>query len=146
MLPLETKSKLLIFISSWPVHLCSCLHDAYLGLRLTTSCVYFSGSTGKPKGILHTCGGYMIYAATTFKYVFDYQDDDIYWCTADVGWITGHTYVCYGPLACGATSVIVGALLREKTFKISCLHPAQAMPLHAPGSIFPIWDRLCPMK
>ncbi|OWF34906.1 acetyl-coenzyme A synthetase, cytoplasmic-like [Mizuhopecten yessoensis] len=68
--------------------------------------LYTSGSTGKPKGVLHTVGGYMLYAATTFKYDFDYQDNDIYWCTADVGWITGHTYVCYGPLANGATSVI----------------------------------------
>lgn len=67
----------------------------------------FSGSTGKPKGVLHTVGGYLLYAATTFKYVFDYKPNDIYWCTADVGWITGHTYVVYGPLANGATSVIV---------------------------------------
>lgn len=66
-----------------------------------------SGSTGKPKGVLHTMAGYMIYAATTFKYVFDYHPGDIYWCTADIGWITGHTYVVYGPLANGATSVLV---------------------------------------
>lgn len=66
-----------------------------------------SGSTGKPKGVLHTTGGYLLYAATTFKYVFDYHPGDIYWCTADVGWITGHSYVVYGPLANGATSVIV---------------------------------------
>lgn len=70
----------------------------------TTPC---SGSTGKPKGVLHTTGGYLMYAATTFKYVFDYKNNDVYWCTADVGWITGHTYVVYGPLANGATSVIV---------------------------------------
>lgn len=69
--------------------------------------VCFSGSTGKPKGVLHTVGGYMLYAATTFKYVFDYHPEDVYWCTADVGWITGHTYVCYGPMLNGATSVIV---------------------------------------
>ena len=70
--------------------------------------VVFSGSTGKPKGVLHTQGGYMMYSSTTFKYVFDYQaEDDIYWCTADVGWITGHSYVSYGPLVNGATSVIV---------------------------------------
>ncbi|KAL8576516.1 Acetyl-coenzyme A synthetase, cytoplasmic [Nucella lapillus] len=68
--------------------------------------LYTSGSTGKPKGVLHTVGGYMLYSATTFKYTFDYQPDDIYWCTADVGWITGHTYVCYGPMANGATSII----------------------------------------
>ncbi|XP_046567034.1 acetyl-coenzyme A synthetase, cytoplasmic-like isoform X2 [Haliotis rubra] len=68
--------------------------------------LYTSGSTGKPKGVLHTVGGYMLFTATTFKYVFDYQPDDVYWCTADVGWITGHSYVCYGPLGNGATSII----------------------------------------
>ncbi|KAG8249114.1 Acetyl-coenzyme A synthetase, cytoplasmic [Homalodisca vitripennis] len=68
--------------------------------------LYTSGSTGKPKGVLHTTGGYLLYAATTFKYVFDYHPGDVYWCTADVGWITGHTYVVYGPLANGAQSVI----------------------------------------
>ncbi|CAK9803489.1 Acetyl-coenzyme A synthetase [Anthophora plagiata] len=68
--------------------------------------LYTSGSTGKPKGVLHTTGGYLIYAATTFKYVFNYHPGDVYWCTADVGWITGHTYVVYGPLANGATSII----------------------------------------
>lgn len=70
-----------------------------------------SGSTGKPKGVLHTTGGYLIYAATTFKYVFDYQPSDVYWCTADIGWITGHTYVVYGPLVNGATSVLVSVFL-----------------------------------
>ncbi|KAI4499858.1 hypothetical protein M0802_005114 [Mischocyttarus mexicanus] len=68
--------------------------------------LYTSGSTGKPKGVLHTTAGYLLYAATTFKYVFDYHLGDIYWCTADIGWITGHTYVVYGPLANGATSVL----------------------------------------
>ncbi|WKX26161.1 acetate--CoA ligase [Tatumella ptyseos] len=68
--------------------------------------LYTSGSTGQPKGVLHTTGGYLVYAATTFKYVFDYQPEDIYWCTADVGWITGHSYLLYGPLACGATTVM----------------------------------------
>ncbi|XP_072206355.1 acetyl-coenzyme A synthetase, cytoplasmic isoform X1 [Excalfactoria chinensis] len=68
--------------------------------------LYTSGSTGKPKGVLHTVGGYMLYAATTFKYVFDYQPEDIYWCTADIGWITGHSYITYGPLANGATSIL----------------------------------------
>ena len=69
--------------------------------------LYTSGSTGKPKGVLHTTGGYMLYAYATFKYVFDYHPNDIYWCTADIGWITGHTYLVYGPLANAATSVIV---------------------------------------
>ncbi len=68
--------------------------------------LYTSGSTGKPKGVLHTTGGYMVYAATTFKYIFDYRDGDIWWCTADIGWITGHTYILYGPLANAATSVM----------------------------------------
>lgn len=68
--------------------------------------LYTSGSTGKPKGVLHTTGGYLVYAATTFKYVFDYHPGDIYWCTADVGWVTGHSYLLYGPLACGAISLM----------------------------------------
>jgi len=68
--------------------------------------LYTSGSTGKPKGVLHTTGGYMVYAATTFEYVFDYKPSEVYWCTADVGWITGHSYIVYGPLACGAQSVV----------------------------------------
>ena len=67
--------------------------------------LYTSGSTGKPKGMVHTCGGYMVYTAYTFMNVFQYQPDDIYWCTADIGWITGHSYMVYGPLACGATFV-----------------------------------------
>ena len=68
--------------------------------------LYTSGSTGKPKGLLHTTGGYLLYAAMTHKYVFDYQDGDIYWCTADIGWITGHSYVLYGPLCNGATTLM----------------------------------------
>ncbi|PAU64386.1 acetate--CoA ligase [Pseudomonas sp. PIC25] len=68
--------------------------------------LYTSGSTGKPKGVLHTTGGYLLSAAMTHKYVFDYHDGDIYWCTADVGWVTGHSYIVYGPLANGATTLI----------------------------------------
>ncbi|MDH5752294.1 MAG: acetate--CoA ligase [Deltaproteobacteria bacterium] len=68
--------------------------------------LYTSGSTGKPKGVLHTTGGYMVYASLTHEYVFDYKQGDIYWCTADIGWITGHSYILYGPLANGATSVM----------------------------------------
>ena len=68
--------------------------------------LYTSGSTGKPKGVLHTTGGYLLQAAMTFKYIFDYQEGDIYWCTADVGWVTGHSYIVYGPLANGATTVM----------------------------------------
>ncbi len=68
--------------------------------------LYTSGSTGKPKGALHTTGGYLLYAAMTHKYIFDYHDGDIYWCTADVGWVTGHSYIVYGPLANGATTIM----------------------------------------
>src|SRR5689334_14374628 len=68
--------------------------------------LYTSGSTGKPKGVLHTTGGYMVFASMTHQYVFDYHDGDIYWCTADVGWVTGHSYIVYGPLANGAITLM----------------------------------------
>ncbi len=68
--------------------------------------LYTSGSTGKPKGVVHTSGGYLLYAAMTHKYTFDYQEGEIYWCTADVGWVTGHSYIVYGPLANGATTLM----------------------------------------
>jgi acetyl-CoA synthetase len=68
--------------------------------------LYTSGSTGKPKGVLHTTGGYLLFVAMTHKYIFDYHDGDIYWCTADVGWVTGHSYIVYGPLANGATTLV----------------------------------------
>ena len=68
--------------------------------------LYTSGSTGKPKGVMHTTGGYLLGAHLSFKYLFGYEDNDKYWCTADVGWITGHTYILYGPLSCGATSLM----------------------------------------
>ena len=68
--------------------------------------LYTSGSTGKPKGVLHTTGGYMVYASMTHKYVFDYRDNEVYWCTADVGWVTGHSYIVYGPLANGAITLM----------------------------------------
>ena len=68
--------------------------------------LYTSGSTGKPKGVLHTTGGYMVYASMTHQYVFDYHDGDIYWCSADIGWITGHSYIIYGPLANGAITLM----------------------------------------
>ncbi|MEO0383631.1 MAG: acetate--CoA ligase [Pseudomonadota bacterium] len=68
--------------------------------------LYTSGSTGQPKGVLHTTGGYLTYASMTHQYVFDYQDGDVYWCTADVGWVTGHSYIVYGPLANGATTLM----------------------------------------
>ena len=68
--------------------------------------LYTSGSTGKPKGLVHTTGGYLTYASTTFKYVFDISDDDVHFCAADIGWVTGHSYILYGPLACGVTTVL----------------------------------------
>lgn len=68
--------------------------------------LYTSGSTGKPKGVVHTCGGYMVYTSYSFRNVFQYQDGDVYWCTADIGWITGHSYIIYGPLLSGATTVM----------------------------------------
>ena len=94
------------------------LHEAMEGRRGRTASrspmsaedplfiLYTSGSTGKPKGVLHTTGGYLVYAAMTHQYVFDYHDGDIYWCTADVGWVTGHSYIVYGPLANGATTLM----------------------------------------
>ncbi|MGD2075949.1 MAG: acetate--CoA ligase [Gammaproteobacteria bacterium] len=72
--------------------------------------LYTSGSTGKPKGVLHTTGGYLLYAAITHKYVFDYQEGEVFWCTADIGWITGHSYIVYGPLANGAISLMYEGL------------------------------------
>jgi acetyl-CoA synthetase len=68
--------------------------------------LYTSGTTGKPKGIVHTTGGYLTAAAATTKMVFDLRDDDVFWCTADIGWVTGHSYLVYGPLANGATCVM----------------------------------------
>jgi acetyl-CoA synthetase len=68
--------------------------------------LYTSGSTGKPKGVLHTTGGYLVYASMTHELIFDVREDDVYWCTADVGWVTGHSYIVYGPLANGAPSLM----------------------------------------
>ena len=68
--------------------------------------LYTSGTTGKPKGLVHTCGGYQVYTATTLKFVFDIKPDDVWWCAADPGWITGHSYIVYAPLILGATEVI----------------------------------------
>jgi acetyl-CoA synthetase len=68
--------------------------------------LYTSGSTGKPKGVQHSTGGYLLHAMATMKWVFDYKPDDVFWCTADIGWVTGHTYITYGPLACGATEIV----------------------------------------
>lgn len=78
--------------------------------------LYTSGSTGKPKGILHSTGGYLVYAAMTHYYIFDYHDGDIYWCSADVGWITGHSYIVYGPLANGATTLLFDGVPNYPTF------------------------------
>ncbi len=78
--------------------------------------LYTSGSTGKPKGVLHSTGGYLVYTAMTHHYVFDYHQDDIYWCTADVGWITGHSYIVYGPLANGATTLMFEGVPHYPTY------------------------------
>lgn len=78
--------------------------------------LYTSGSTGKPKGVLHTTGGYLVYAASTFKEVFDLKQDDVYWCTADVGWITGHSYLLYGPLANGTTTLMFEGIPQYPTW------------------------------
>ncbi len=92
-------------------------HDALMGVSSTCPAepmsaedplfiLYTSGSTGKPKGVLHTTGGYLVWASTTHEFVFDLKEDDVYWCSADVGWVTGHTYIVYGPLANGATTLM----------------------------------------
>lgn len=78
--------------------------------------LYTSGSTGKPKGVLHTTGGYLLYASMTHEYVFDLQENDVYWCTADIGWVTGHSYLVYGPLANGATSLMFEGVPHYPTF------------------------------
>jgi acetyl-CoA synthetase len=78
--------------------------------------LYTSGSTGKPKGVMHTTGGYLVYVAYTHKMIFDYHEEDIYWCTADIGWVTGHSYIVYGPLANGATSLMFEGVPSYPTF------------------------------
>ena len=78
--------------------------------------LYTSGSTGKPKGVLHTSGGYLVYASMTHEYIFNYKENDIYWCTADIGWVTGHSYIIYGPLANGATTVMFEGVPNYPTF------------------------------
>jgi len=83
--------------------------------------LYTSGSTGKPKGVLHTTGGYLVYANYTFEQIFDYKKDDIYWCTADIGWITGHSYIVYGPMSCGATSIMFELQAIRTSSMVPCL-------------------------
>ena len=81
--------------------------------------LYTSGSTGKPKGVLHTTGGYLVYTSITHQYVFDYHDGDIYWCTADVGWVTGHSYIVYGPLSNGAITLMFEGVPNYPTIRAS---------------------------
>ncbi|GAA6079413.1 acyl-CoA synthetase short chain family member 2 like isoform X2, partial [Tachysurus ichikawai] len=88
--------------------------------------LYSSGSTGKHKGILHTIAGYLLYTSLTFKHVFDFHLDDVYWCTADIGWITGHSYITYGPLANGATSVLVRGHVLTPLPAATALKPGSA--------------------
>jgi acetyl-CoA synthetase len=84
--------------------------------------LYTSGSTGKPKGVLHTTAGYLLYTTMTMKYVFDIKDEDVYWCTADIGWVTGHSYIVYGPLSVGATSIVFESVPNypKRSFMGSC--------------------------
>ncbi len=81
--------------------------------------LYTSGSTGKPKGVLHTTGGYLVWASYTHELVFDYRPGEVYWCTADVGWVTGHTYILYGPLANGATTLMFEGIPTIRTARAS---------------------------
>ncbi|HVO77455.1 MAG TPA: AMP-binding protein, partial [Methanomassiliicoccales archaeon] len=81
-------------------------HPAHMDAEDPLFILYTSGSTGKPKGVLHTTGGYLLFTDMTFKYIFDYRDEDTFWCTADIGWITGHSYIIYGPLCAGATTLM----------------------------------------
>jgi acetyl-CoA synthetase len=90
--------------------------------------LYTSGSTGKPKGVLHTTGGYLVYAAMTHQYVFDYKDGEVYWCTADVGWVTGHSYIVYGPLANGATTLMFEGVPKYPDIGEHLLHRADCDP------------------
>ena len=90
--------------------------------------LYTSGSTGKPKGVVHTCGGYMVYTCFSFRNVFQYNDGDIYWCTADIGWITGHSYIVYGPLLAGATTMMFeGVIIGRRHTLILPMRPVGAM-------------------
>src|SRR5882672_3810535 len=87
--------------------------------------LYTSGTTGKPKGILHTTGGYLTHVYATTKWVFDLKDDDVFWCTADVGWVTGHSYIVYGPLALGVTEVYTAPTAIRAFMKWGPQHPQQ---------------------
>ena len=95
-----------LFYSDWRDALATDCEPEVMNAEDPLFILYTSGSTGKPKGVVHTTGGYGVWAATTFDWIFGAREDDIFWCTADIGWITGHSYVVYGPLACGATSVM----------------------------------------
>jgi len=111
------------------------VHQRLDGRRRPLFILYTSGSTGQPKGLLHTTGGYLVYAAHTHKLVFDYHPGDIYFCAADIGWITGHTYIVYGPLAKRRTSVMFevhAALPRCRALLAGHRRPGRQHLLHRP--------------
>ena len=94
----------------WMQTLCdkqsSTCEPEWVGAEHPLFLLYTSGSTGKPKGVQHSTGGYLLHAALTTEWTFDLKDNDVFWCTADIGWVTGHTYITYGPLALGGTEIV----------------------------------------
>ena len=106
--------------------------------------LYTSGSTGRPKGIQHASGGYLLNAKMTTRWVFDLKDDDVFWCTADVGWVTGHTYVAYGPLAAGATVIPTTSATSRASCARGMVRPMKPGVTRRPSSIATTSPRGCP--
>src|SRR3546814_17554741 len=104
-------------ISDWSSDVCS---SDLMNAEDPLFILYTSGSTGKPKGVLHTTGGYLVFCAYTHEAVFDLKEDDVYWCTADVGWVTGHSYIVYGPLANGAPALMFEGVPTHPAFSRFC--------------------------